>query len=238
MNFLSHDRVLGRGSSPLTRVAAALPDLWTLLAKRPLPLSVLRQLDASPEPCAPELALGIRSHLQTDAIFHRHPEFHRRTDLAAASFAQSAPALRHAHIAAHVLVEMRLDRCLICSEPGIVERSYAAFTPETIATASRVTLPDPAMRADLQELLGRFVSSAFLAEYRTEAGLVTRMLRSLSRGGFEHPGEQAQTQLQRATEELTHELDPGSMELIDEVRSALATRLLELAGGEIAGPLA
>jgi hypothetical protein len=224
MNFLAHDVVLPPESPGLTRVGAALPDLWTLLPHRPLPLAVLRELQSNPDSSAAQLAEGIRYHLRADAAFHRHEEFQRRVDRVARRMREITPNLQHKHISAHVLVEMILDRSLITRDPDLVTRYYGAFTSSCCDAASQLCMRDPEARSELDQLLHRFVDSGFLWDYRTAGGLVLRMLRSLSRGGFQQPSSQDASNLERLTDELTVELEPGSLQLLEEIRRVLAAR--------------
>ena len=187
---------------------------------------MLRQLDADPRAHAAELALGIRSHLHADAAFHRHADFQRRTDLVAGAVLQAIPEMRHVHIAAHVCVEMLLDRFLIDTDPTILDRYYSTFTPEHIATASETTLSEPGAAAALQALLRRFAESAFLREYRSTPGLLVRMMRSLSHGGFDQTSTEVLHKLEPVVDELYVLLREGSTWLIDEVRRAVESRRL------------
>jgi len=224
MNFLAHDVVLPPDSSELTRVGAALPDLWMLLPRRPLPLAVLRDLRSTGEPLAAQLAAGIQYHLRADAAFHRHAEFQRRVDRAAQRMHELTPSLQHKHLSAHVLVEMILDRFLITRDPNLLTGYYSAFTPSRCNTASQLCMRDPEARDLLDQLLHRFIDSGFLWDYRTAQGLVSRMLRSLSRGGFEPPSPQDTTELERLTDEFTVQLESGSLQLLDEIRCVLLTQ--------------
>ncbi|MEI7894987.1 MAG: hypothetical protein WCI05_17960 [Myxococcales bacterium] len=71
MNFLGHDVVLATDASSLVRIGAAIPDLWPLLPRRPLPMVIVRELEASPMAAAREVGLGLASHLRADGLVAR-----------------------------------------------------------------------------------------------------------------------------------------------------------------------
>jgi hypothetical protein len=223
MNFLSHDHVLPEQAPSLTRVGAALPDLWPFLPRRPLPMVVLRRLRAGGSEEQTALADGIASHLAADAAFHRHPEFHRRVQLVAPELRSAWPGLRHVELAAHVLVEMLLDRWLIARDPGLVARYYSAFTHANRDAAARMSVPEAGDREPLRHLLDRFVTSGFLAEYRTAPGLLARFAGSLS-ATPKPPSQPPPRAVTRLVERLSGELARGAAELLGEVRTALLLR--------------
>jgi hypothetical protein len=218
MNFLSHEFILAPDSTSITRVGALLPDLWALLPKRPLPLAVIRALRASAEPQGGELADGIESHMRADAVFHGHPEFERRTSQAARDLAAAIPALRWAHLAAHVVVEMLLDRWLIEQDPALLDRHYAALDAPSIELACGLTFAQGEQRTVMRQILDRYVSSAFLREYATDRGIVGRWMRSLSRSPFSENGVLDEELLERWVGSWRQRFTDGSGSLLAEVK--------------------
>lgn len=195
-----------------------MPDLWPLLPKRSLPLVVLRRLHAtSGDSTARALAVGIESHLRADAAFHGHAEFQRRVELLAPRVASVWPGLRHAGIAAHVLVEMILDRWLMRVEPARLDSYYAAFTHEAVELACEKTTADSAASEALRELLRRFVDSAFLRDYCRSEGLAVRFLRTVGRTAFAATPPPVH-EVALVVEEADEQLSEGSQSLLDAVR--------------------
>lgn len=221
MNFLSHDFILPAHSPSITRVGAFLPDLWALLPRRPLPLAVVRSLRASEEPQAQHLADGIESHLRADAVFHGHPEFGRRTSEAARDLSEAFAGVRHAHLAAHVAVEMLLDRWLIERDPGILDSYYGALDEGSLHESCRLAFAQVEQRMAARRLLDRFVASAFLREYRSDRGMVGRWLRSLQRTAFADNGELDEDCLTGWMGAWRDRFDEGSSELLGQVRRSV-----------------
>ncbi len=222
MNFLSHNAVLPPGASPIMRIGAAVPDLWILLPRRPLAMVVLRELTAMNTADSLELAKGIKHHLQADAIFHRHDDFMRRTAELAPKLQTVWPSLRHAQLAAHVLVEMLLDRWLLLTDQGCITRYYACFTEENISVVTSLGSKDDAGREAMGRVLGMFVGSQFLQDYRSAAGLIMRFLRSIGRTSFGGVETAPAGALEACAGQWYEELVSGSEELLDSVRKALA----------------
>jgi hypothetical protein len=222
MNFLAHDVVLPAASATLTRVGASLPDLWALLPRRALPFAIVRGLRENADPDAGLLADGIESHLRADAVFHGHSQFQRRVSIAAAELKQRMPALRHAHLAAHVAVEMVFDRWLMDRDPSAVDRFYRAFEPLAIESASRLGAQDDESRAVLRQVLDRFVSSAFLRAYGTSEGIVTRWLRSLSRTPFVSNRDVDESWLADLVDGWCGQFASESSDLLEDVRRGVA----------------
>lgn len=181
MNFLSHDWLLGDGLSPLAHVGVSLPDLWPLLPARPLPLVVVRRLRASGERDAGVLAYGITHHMHADKVFHGHPEFERRMATAAPRLRHRLGARRHLGLAAHILVEMLLDRWLIERRTGLIDRYYGRFSTAWRRRASDLAHAEPEGRDALVRVLDRFAAARFLADYTSGEGLALRLVRTLVR---------------------------------------------------------
>jgi hypothetical protein len=223
MNFLSHDFILPEGAEPVTRVGTTLPDLWVLLPRRPLPFAVVRGLRADGDLQGRQLADGIEGHLRADAAFHGHEEFQRRMGSAAGDLRQALPELKFAQLAAHVAVEMVLDRFLIDRDPSILDRHYAAFTPEAVDAACTRGAAEQQHRDLMRQILDRYSSSRFLADYRTADGMVMRWLRSLGRSPFSQNGPLDERLLAGLMERWCARFAAGSEELLDSVREAVAS---------------
>lgn len=233
MNFLAHDRALGEGVPPLAHLGAALPDLWPLLPARPLPLVVLRRLRACNDAAAAALAYGIAHHLHADAVFHRHPAFETRVRRAGAALEQAVDGVRHPDLAAHVLVEMLLDRWLLGAEPALVEAYYARFSPTVRALACELCCDDDGAREALAAVLERFVTTRFLAGYGSAQGLAFRFLRTLQRIGLLADPPPEPVALAPCLEALAADFAPGSARLLAEVTAGAAA---SLAGAGIGYP--
>jgi hypothetical protein len=222
VNFFSHDVILPDGAHPLARVASALPDLWSRLPRRPVPFRLLPALRADGSEEARAVADGIESHLKADSVFHAHPEFVARMDRVEAEIAPLWPGLEHGEAAAHILVEMILDRWLMLRDPARLAGYYACFTREAIAAASHFGASSDEARAALTGVLSFFAESRFLEDYRTPAGLALRFSRAWSRtklAGDHPPPEAALTEwVERAFAALA----PRSEVLVDVARDAVA----------------
>jgi hypothetical protein len=222
MNFLSHDVILPEGAPPLMRVASALPDLWSRLPSRPIPYRFLPALRAAGSAEAQAVADGIESHLRADEVFHRHPEFLARMDRVEDELTAVWPGLQHSDPAAHILVEMMLDRWLMLADGARVASYYACFTAEHIAAAARLGTTTDASRDVLAGVLTFFNETRFLADYVDPRGLAHRFCRAWGRTSFgarEPPPEEAIA----AWVERSHDaLAPRSEELIEAGRAAVA----------------
>jgi hypothetical protein len=220
VNFLSHDFVLPPASPPLTRVGSALPDLWSLLERRPLPLVVQRRLDASPSTEGRELGRGIRSHLAADAAFHALPAFRDRVAWLAPQLAPAWDGLRHASLAAHVLVEMILDAWIVARQPQQLDSYYDCFTSHHIRIAAQHSASDPAMEGGVTALLNRFASIQFLRDYDTTEGTVDRFVRLLTHTPFASGTQPDFPRLVHLTGAATHQFESGSLDMLEAVRAA------------------
>lgn len=227
MNFLAHDRALGDRLPPLAHVGVALPDLWPLLPVRPLPLLLLRRLRARDDGAAAALAYGIAHHLHADAVFHRHPVFEARVRRATPVIGQAVHGVRHPDLAAHVLVEMLLDRWLLGEEPALPDAYYARFSPVARARACQLSCDEGGSREALAAVLERFVTTRFLAGYATAEGLAFRFLRTLRRIGLLADAAPEAAALAPVLEALDADFAPGSARLLAEVTAGAAARLAD-----------
>lgn len=212
--------MLPEGSTPLTRIGSALPDLWSLLARRPLPLVVQRRLDESALPESIELACGIRSHLSADAAFHGHDVFRERIAWLGPRLTPCWSGLRHASLAAHVLVEMVLDGWIVSREPRRLDTYYACYTSERVAMAARLCADDAAMEAEVEGVLRRFASVQFLRDYAEPEGMVDRFVRLLTHTPFASGTEPDATALVSVVREASDRFRLGSSELLEAARAA------------------
>ena len=220
MNFLSHDFVLPSGAPALTRVGSALPDLWSVLARRPLPLVVQRRLEATPGQEAIDLVRGIRSHLAADAAFHGHTVFRERVAWLAPQIEPAWEGLRHASLAAHVLVEMVLDAWIVKREPSRLDDYYACFSPPRNRTAAMLSASDAPMETEVMAVLARFSGVQFLRDYATPEGTVDRFVRLLTHTPFVSGTRPDFDRLVDVTSTATSRFDAGSGELLEQVRTA------------------
>ena len=220
MNFLSHDFILPADSTPLARLASALPDLWAVLHRKPLPLVVLRTLEASRHSEARQLARGVRSHLAADTAFHGHPSFGQRVAWLAPQLEPLWKGLRHGHLAAHVLVEMILDAWLIERQPMRVDDYYACFSPSRIRLAARWSASDKLMENEVISVIERFSNSQFLRDYATPEGLLDRFVRLMMHTPFASGTHPDFDGLVRVTRDAISALEAGSEALLEHARKA------------------
>ncbi len=221
MNFLAHDVVLPPGAPAVLRVAAAVPDLWSLLPKRPLPVIVRQAALASDDPEVRAVGEGITAHLRADAVFHRHPEFVRRVTWLERELRRIWPRLGSPELGAHILVEMLLDRWLMQRNPTLVDRYYASFQMAHIAFVSVHAATDQESQKVLATILESFASSRFLADYAGAALLIDRFTRRLERVRFAAAREPPIDQLVPCVEVWSLALADGSTELLRAVEEAL-----------------
>lgn len=222
MNYFSHDVILPEGVHPLVRVGSALPDLWARIPKRPLPFRLLPALRADGSAELAALANGIESHLLADEVFHRHPEFLDRIDRVEAEIMRFWPTVGHAEMAAHILIEMVLDRRLMAQDPAKLAGYYASFTAEQRAFAARHGAMEEVAREALAGVLAAFAEARFLEDYVTPAGLASRFCRAWARTPFAGDDEPPHEELAAWVEQSAAALAPRSEVLVDAARAAAA----------------
>lgn len=222
MNYLSHDAILPDGVHPLVRVGSAIPDLWGRVKKRPVPYRLLPALRAEGSEEARALADGIESHLLADDAFHAHPEFCARIDRVEEEIAPLWPTLGHGELAAHILVEMMLDRWIMQREPERLGGYYACFTEGAIELAARLGTTNDVAREGMHTILGAFAGSRFLEGYEGFDGLVYRFSRVWMRTPFAEDGEVPQAALAEWMASRFEAYGPGSETLIEAARQAIA----------------
>lgn len=222
MNFFSHDFILPDDAHPLTRVGSALPDLWGRLPKRPVPFRLFPALRAEGSAEALALTDGMESHLKADGAFHAHGEFVTRVDRVEAEITRFWPSVGHGEMAAHILVEMVLDRWLMLRDPARLERYYACFTDENIALAAQHGATTDPAREVLANVLRFFANERFLADYVRPEGLARRFCRAWSYTPFAGDDRAPEAAIAAWVEERFEAMAPRSEILIDVTREAIA----------------
>lgn len=222
MNFFSHDVILPEGAHPLTRVSSALPDLWSRLPQRPLPFRLLPALRAEGSEEARAVADGIQSHLLADEVFHGHPEFVSRMERVEEEITRFWPEVSHGEMAAHILVEMMLDRWLMLRDPARLEGYYACFSAAHIGLAAKHGASTDPSRDVLAGVLGFFAESRFLSDYPSPEGLAMRFTRAWARTSFARESPAPEAALSAWVEGAYERLVPRSEVLIDAAREAVA----------------
>lgn len=222
MNFFSHDVILPDDAHPLTRVGSALPDLWSRLPKRPVPFRLLPALREEGSPDLLALANGIESHLKADGVFHAHDEFLARLDQVEAELLQFWPTVGHGEMAAHILVEMMLDRWLMLDRRARLTSYYDCFTPEWIGIASQHgATTDPAREA-LAGVLRFFADARFLEDYVRPEGLARRFCGAWARTPFAGDDITPEAAIAEWVEQRFEPMIPRSELLVDSAREAIA----------------
>ena len=169
--------------APEELVGTALPD-WVRAAAGRVRI-VAERVDATTP-----LGAGVQRHLRDDAAFHTSPVFRDLSREVARSITALHPERRRvrAWFFGHVLVEMLLDAALMETDPGALDRYYAALDAADVrALLERATpwLDGPAPRLEL--VATRFRDSRFLYGYRTDEGLAARLAGTAARAGVPVP---------------------------------------------------
>lgn len=225
MNFFSHDFILDEGAHPLMRLSTALPDLWSRLPQRPLPFRILPQLRAQDTEEARAVADGIESHLLADEAFHGHPDFHARMDRVEADLLAFWPEVEHGEMAAHILVEMLLDRWLILAHPERLASYYDCHSPAGIDTVARLGTTTEASREVLASVLNFLARERFLEDYVRPDGLAMRFSRAWARTPFAGETPVPVDALARWVAERHDAYVPGSEVLVEASRQAVKAGL-------------
>jgi hypothetical protein len=183
VNWLGHYAILPPGAAPLTVIGGALADLGHDLTPRLRAPALLAALAGRDEPDAASLALGVRWHLDADAVFHDDPAVTGM--MTAARLRLHAPEFaalpRRREFIAHLLVELALDAAWVKRDPGLPARYAANFSRADCAAAVAI-IDDvfPGRHADAGALLETFSARiVHLADQRPEA-LAQRLGRTLS----------------------------------------------------------
>ncbi len=128
--------------------------------------------------------------------------------------------LRHASLAAHVLVEMVLDAWIVAREPSRLDDYYACFTPAQNRTAAMLSASDAPMETEVLAVLDRFSGVQFLRDYATPEGTVGRFVRLVTHTPFVSGIRPDVDRLVDVTKTAVERFDAGSGELLEQVRTA------------------
>lgn len=235
MNFFSHDVILPDDAHPLTRVGSAIPDLWSRLPKRPVPYKLLPALRAEGSADLRALADGIESHLKADGVFHAHDEFVARLDRVEEELLRFWPTVGHGEMAAHILVEMMLDRWLMLDRRARLASYYDCFTAEWIAIAAQHGAPTDPAREALAGVLRFFADARFLEDYPRAEGLAMRFCRAWARTPFAGDDVAPEGAIAEWVEARFEAMIPRSELLVDSAREAIAVLWAPADGALAAG---
>lgn len=98
MNYFGHAAVATiAGGNDAIVLGAMLPDWYSMLRLKEVP------------PADPQVALGVRFHLKTDAIFHSTPTFVQCNTTAVMALREAGVSRGPARASAHIGVEMLID---------------------------------------------------------------------------------------------------------------------------------
>lgn len=118
MNFITHYAVSPQKESPLFTFGCLLPDLYRGFSKD------FRQFSQNPTMKQSEVYKGMLFHLQTDKVFHNHAYFIAETTTLTQTIRQQKLVNKHAHIVAHVFLELLLDHHILQQNPTIFHSFY------------------------------------------------------------------------------------------------------------------
>lgn len=155
-----------------------------------------------------------------DATFHGHGTFRDRIAWLAPQLEPAWDGLRHASLAAHVLVEMVLDGWIVARQPERLDAYYACFSPDRIEKAARLSAEDRDMEAGVSAVIHRFATVQFLRDYDTPEGTTDRFVRLLTHTPFASGTQPDERQIVQLVERAARRFEDGSSELLDEVRKA------------------
>jgi hypothetical protein len=221
LNFLAHDVVLPSEAPAVLRVAAAVPDLWSQLPKRPLPVVIREATGASQDPAVRAVGAGVRAHLRADATFHRHPTFVGWLQTFERELEALWPSLGSLELGAHLLIEMLLDRSLMSRDPTLVDNYYRSFAPAHIEFVSLHATTVPESRVALIKVLNAFTDSRFLADYLRPELLVLRFTRRLGSLRFARAVDPPTDALVERIPAWSTILEKDTPQLLDVVRQAV-----------------
>jgi hypothetical protein len=202
MNYLTHFLIDHEKNRPLYNFGLALPDLINV-AQRGWKPAKGNDLSIAPHD-AKEIWSGFQQHLKADASFHNIPLFtshskRLRRELENAGLTEPGVRL---FFAAHVLLEMLIDRHIVKTRRNIVDMFYENIEQvkevqiESFFHASGTPIP-----AKFLEFFERFRESRYLFEYEKDKGLYYSLNRLLGRA--KQPAYTTEEQ-ERAFFELFH----------------------------------
>lgn len=186
MNYFAHGfRHLHR---PYFLAGTALPD-WLSVYDRSLRIR-RENLARLPVPASDddaELRAGVEQHLADDERFHDNPAFIAVSTTLTSTIRERyphPPNLR-SHFLGHVLTEILLDAELMDETPDQLDRYYAALDevdPTTVVRFLEKLVGTTTLR--FAELIGRFRTERFIADYRDDSGVIRRLEQVVRRVGL------------------------------------------------------
>lgn len=212
MNYLAHAfPLIEHGADPYEVAGVATPDWLGVAARRVKCRSKHAEpFLTHPDPAWAAVARGIVRHHADDLWFHESRSF---TELSLGFAKQLRETLAEATsmrpwFVGHILVEMLLDAELDRRQPGLLDAYYdcvANVDPERVTDAvermCRHALPK------LSTLIERFVEVRFIADYRTERGLMLRLNQVMGRVGLSPLPDSATMLMAEFREEVARRAD-------------------------------
>lgn len=186
MNLIGH-LACAQDRAPAFQLGSILPDLLGMMARRPRASHLVKFWQARGEmpPHVEAIIAGIAFHHWVDARFHGAPLFrdNARTLREALQAASQEPGMKR-FFAAHVLLELYLDRILLREYPGLAEEfnnllaegqggmlwTFAAAHPDVDGAA-------------LEKFTGRLYRGRFAEGYLSDEGIHYRVNHILQRLG-------------------------------------------------------
>jgi hypothetical protein len=168
MNFFGHSVVASwRSGSAGVALGAMLPDFAGMCRAR------IR------EARDPEVAAGIELHHETDRVFHRLAGFCEAIEAVARQLRDGGLGRGPAAGAAHVAVELCLDRLLL-DEPGAAAHYQAALAVAEEDAGSSLVWAAPEEDARWRGLVARLAAYGAPTDLRDEEWVSARVVRALS----------------------------------------------------------
>jgi hypothetical protein len=171
MNFLSHyyfDRHL---TDDWFAIGVSTPDLLSIFNREVrLRESHITALSFTPNLSAEQRGFfrGVLRHFEGDKVFHSSPFFHDETHTLAALLRREfgPDVVARSFFVSHILLELTLDKVLIQTHPGLLEKYYHHFdthSPHEIAALTEwvagVRLPS------YEGFIEKFIERKFLYQY-------------------------------------------------------------------------
>lgn len=186
MNYLSHAYQFL--DDPYFVAGTSLPDWMSVVDRRNRARSQTAALMITdPDPRVAALAAGVMQHHHDDRWFHQSVEFAMLSTQFAVELRGQLhePTGHQAGFVGHIVVELLLDAALTEQNPQFLGGYYAALESLDLelvqAAANRIcTKPFDG----LQRLIPRFIHERFLADYRQDELLWTRLNHVMRRVGL------------------------------------------------------
>jgi hypothetical protein len=174
MNYLSHGRDCLH--DPYLLAGTAVPD-WLRVFERKsrIPRERAEAFVTDLDPPLAALARGIVLHHEEDRVFHQCLAFVQLCGEITRRFRAASSRFR-ASVVSHIVLEMVLDDQLARSRPGLLEGYYERL--EQLASARLEHAVERLLGrpvAGLGAVVERFVQARFLADYREDAALLSRL---------------------------------------------------------------